>query len=37
MNKLLINKKDLRHNISVIKNIEKGQDDNKNKYRIMRR
>lgn len=35
MNKLLVNKKDLRHNISVIKNIEKGQDDNKNKYKII--
>lgn len=35
MNKLVINKKDLRHNISVIKNIENSQDDNKNKYKII--
>lgn len=35
MTKLIINKKDLRHNIQVIKNIEKFQDDNKNPYQII--
>lgn len=35
MTKLVINKKDLRHNIQVIKNIEKSQDDKKNNYKII--
>ena len=35
MNTLVINKKDLRHNIQVIKNIEKSQDDAKNNYKII--
>lgn len=35
MTKLIINKKDLRHNIKVIKNIEKTQDDKKDFYQII--
>ena len=35
MNALLINKKDLRHNINVIKNIAKRYSNNKNNYTII--
>lgn len=35
MTKLIINKKDLRHNIQVIKNIEKMQGNKKNLYQII--
>ena len=35
MNALLINKKDLRHNIDVIKNIAKNDSNNKNPYTLI--